>query len=80
MSEEQTKKERRSQYNKTYHEKYLQKHGVKYFQDHREEINRYRREKIECEICGSKVNRSAIYLHNKSKKHQNKIIDNSAEK
>ena len=44
------------------------KQNLEYYHKNREQINKKRSEKIECE-CGSVISRSILYKHKKTKKH-----------
>jgi hypothetical protein len=66
------------EYDKNYREnnkeKECQRHQ-KYYENNKEKINEKRKEQITCE-CGSIFRKSNIAKHNKSKKHQDFIVNN----
>lgn len=56
------------------------KYHVKWYQDNREKHINYCKEKIKCDLCDCKFNRSNLTNHKRSKKHINNMKIKKLEK
>tara|TARA_Y100000385_G_C12617024_1_gene435366 strand:- start:7 stop:495 length:489 start_codon:yes stop_codon:yes gene_type:complete len=66
------KKEQQKAYSKKWYENNKEEkkeYKKKYYDENKEKISEKRKAKINCEICGSLINKHNLAIHNKSKKH-----------